>query len=628
MEQGLTTILVAEITGLERSDDTGGSSSDKILDDQIVAVDRLVADRNGDLLGNAGRSLAARFTNASDAVRCAVELQETIGASVGDHNVRIGIDQGKITIENGQVRGDGLTSATELQYRNDGVGICVSSSVHDRIAGDDSLAIEKIGEGNDAAYRIRSKVSGDGAPTIKTPIRHVWRNAAFVAGLAAVLIIIAAVTWQGRFTYDFEPADLTKYEFELPEKPSIAVLPFDNLSGDSANDYLGDGLTENIIAVLATSPDLFVIARNSVFTYKGKPTKVQQVAEELGVRYVMEGSIQVQDVRMRVVAQLVDTIDGKHLWADKYEYDLNDIFTLQDDLTGKILEEMEVRLTRGEQTRDWITPWREYPDGLEIFRLFVEGRRAYQQFSFDGHRKSEQLWGEYYKRYPQEWGSNLLMGWIHYQKIIMRLTDDIVGSIGASRRFANRAIEFNEGNTTAEVHTLHASLDMLQGKHESALTHVDEALQLQPGSSNTNNAAGWIKMKSGKTAEGVELQRRAMRLEPSYPLSMPLQLAFGLMKLGQFGESNAICQSIIASDANAWIKSIAFHLLTYIASSQQEYDKARGYVSELLKINPKANIKTYYQTWMFDVLDQEFVDRYMSALRGAGLPENPPGTDD
>ncbi len=623
MEQTLTTILVAELTGLEKTGDTGGGISDKILKDHLVTVDRIVTEHHGKLLGNAGGSLAAQFSSPSDAVRCAVVLEKTFHASAGDQSIHIGIDQGDVAIENGRVRGDGIKSASELQKRFE--GIVISRAVQDQLRDDHGVLTEELGEGSDGAYRVRAKDIRINAAAPPATFQQVLPKFTFVAGAALVLVLIAAFTIQDQFSYDFEPADLTKYEFELPEKPSIAVLPFDNLSGDPANDFLGDGLTETIIAVIATSPDLFIIARNSVFTYRGKPTKVQQIAEELGVRYVMEGSVHVQDDRMRVVAQLVDALDGKHLWAEQYDYELTDIFKLQDDLTGKILEELEVQLTRGEQSRAWINQWRELPDGLEMFRFFVEGRRAYQQFSLEAHQKSEELWSEYYKRYPEDWGSNLLMGWIHYQKVIMRITGDISGSIGTAREFANRSLDYSKGNVDAELHILLASLDKLQGDHDSALIHVDQALQLSPGLSSINNAAAWIKMKTGQTAEGVELQRRAMRLEPSYSMAMPLQLAFGLMKLGQYGEANAICQSIIASEANAWIKNLAFHLLTYIAVSQNEYVKARGYVIDLLKINPNANVDTYYATWMFDVLDQGFVDRYMAALRGSGLPQNPPG---
>ena len=626
MEQELATILVAEITGVESSDDTGGSSSHKNLDYHILLLDRLVTNHNGKLLGNAGDSLAARFTNASDAVRCAVALEDEISTFSGEQNIRIGVDQGEIVVEDGQVRGDGLKSATELQKRVDGTGIYISRSAHDQIDSNDSLEIEQVNEGSDVVFRVRAKASGDNAPTTPMPVRHVWRNASFVAGLAVVLIILAAVTWQGRFTYDFEPADLTKYEFELPEKPSIAVLPFDNLSGDASYDYIGDGLTENIIATLAQVPKLFVIARNSVFTYKGRPVKVQEVAEHLGVRYVMEGSIQKEGSRTRVVAQLVDALDGKHLWAERYDYDYESILELQDAIAQKILEELEVALAFGEQARLWRNEWKEAAATPEEFRMIIDGRVAYQKWTIDDHPKAERLWREVFDRYPETGQANELMGWIYYQKARLGIGNDPVAAFKQARAFSDKMLQAWNGKASATGFLLMGTLDLFEGNHDAANTHVESALELKPNGATVNYVAGWINSNSGLTDLGAERIRLGMRLEPNYPTPVAVDLSRALMKLGRLGEAKAIAQSILESEGNAFQKIIVRYQLTAISVWENDLPGARQFMKEILRLHPNANLRESARFQAIDI-DRDFVTRMLNALRRAGLPENPPGDE-
>ncbi len=455
-------------------------------------------------------------------------------------------------------------------------------------------------------------------PPQPMPVRHVWRSAAFAAGLAVVLIILAAVTWQGRFTYDFEPADLTRYEFELPEKPSIAVLPFDNLSGDPSKDYLGEGLTENIIAVLASTPDLFVIARNSVFTYKGKPTKVQQIAEELGVRYVMEGSIQVQDDRMRVVAQLVDALDGKHLWAEQYDYALNDIFKLQDDLTEKILEEVEVKLTLGEQARRWRAEMRDVASTIDEFRTFVEGRSSYLQWSLEGHRKAERLYRDLYDRHPDTVSSNRLMSWLHVQKFMMQLTKTPAETLSTARHFADKAVDLSGDDQSSETHNLVGLLDLFELKHESAMEHAERAVALSPNGASAHTLAGFIKNMSGQVDEAVELMRLAIRLEPIYPITVAIDLGYALIKLERYGEAQAIFKEIATSNSSGPARGRVLAYLAVIAVFENDIGAASEYVSDLKKAVPNANLQLISK-FHYTEVDRAFIERMLNALRRAGL---------
>ncbi len=245
---------------------------------------------------------------------------------------RIGVNLGDVIAEGKRIYGDGVNVAARIEGLAEGGGICISGSVYDQIENKLALRFEYLGE--------------QAVKNIKKPVR-VYR----------VVVEPEAVG-----------AEVLK-PLELPDEPSIAVLPFTNLSGDPAQEYFSDGITEQIITGLSKIPHLFVIARNSTFTYKGKPFKVQQVSEELGVRYVLEGSVQRSGDRVRISAQLIDATSGHHLWAEKYDRDLKDIFALQDEITLKILTALQVKLTEGDQAHLWA----RRTDNLETYLKYLEG---------------------------------------------------------------------------------------------------------------------------------------------------------------------------------------------------------------------------------------------------------------
>lgn len=617
----MKTIAVISFAGEGQSDEPGSQHDYR---DSLDLIDNTVTKHGGELVGGVEDGLLAEFSDILDALHFAVSINELFAVDGDNKSVRVGIDLPH--------EGGSPSSANALARRLDGAGTCISSGVQALITDNEEFISTKLDDESTGSSSSISAFRLGGVSNAAMPIKQQrqqslpWRSAALVAGLAIVLIVVAAITWQEQFGYDFEPADLTKYEFELPDKASIAVLPFDNLSGDPANDYLGDGLTENIIAVLATSPKLFVIARNSVFTYKNKPTKVQQVAEELGVRYVLEGSVQVQDDRMRVVAQLVDAVDGKHLWAEQYDYDLADIFRVQDDLTYKLLEALHVELSIGNQAIDNFAAWRDDPERLAVFKLAVEGRRAFQQLSALGHTEASRLWGEIFERYPDEPGVNVLMGWLSLQKVILRLATDDDTTIAQARSFADNAVRLSDGQASAEAHILLAELDVFERKHASALTHVEKALLLKPGSALVNHVCGWIKIKSNDAKAGVQLIRTAMRLEPNYSPTIPITLITGLVMLGQFGEAKAIGESLLASsDPDMPLRAFAPAYLAAIAIFENRFPAARSYAEEAMQIDPGLNTRDIHASWLFDILDEDFVERYLDALNSAGIPELPPG---
>ena len=270
---------------------------------------------SGPIVGTAGDSVLAEFASVVDAVRCAVEIQQELREKnkallPEDRRMdfRIGINLGDVVEEGDTIYGDGVNIAARLESLAEAGGICISGTVYEHIKNKLALGYEYVGEQT--------------VKNIKEPVR-VYR----VLMEPGVQMPVGGV----------EVASKEKMAFPLPDVPSIAVLPFDNMSGDPKQEFFCDGITEEIITALSKVPRLFVIARNSTFTYKGKPVKVKQVSEELGVRYVLEGSVQRSGDRVRITAQLIDALTGNHLWAERYDRDLKDIFALQDEITIKIL---------------------------------------------------------------------------------------------------------------------------------------------------------------------------------------------------------------------------------------------------------------------------------------------------
>ena len=288
---------------------------------------------------------------------------------------RIGINLGDVIEEEDRIYGDGVNIAARLEACADPGGICVSKTAFDHIETKLPLGYEYLGEQEVkniakpvGAYRVlmEPRVTVAGAKEKKPPT-PLWRRKGVLIGAVAALILIAGVgVWNfyGRAP-KIEPASKEKMAFPLPDKASIAVLPFVNVSGDPKEDYLSDGLTEQIINCLSKIDKMLVIARNSTFVYKGKPVKVQKVAEDLGVQYVMEGSVQKSGDRVRITAQLIDALTGRHIWSERYDRELKDIFALQDEITYKVVNGTRVELTEGEQVRVWTQKGsHEEPGGL------------------------------------------------------------------------------------------------------------------------------------------------------------------------------------------------------------------------------------------------------------------------
>lgn len=367
-EQGinrkLAAILSADIEGYSRLMSQDEVGTIRTLTAYREAMTILIRQYKGRVVDSPGDNLLAEFASVMEAVNCAVEIQRELAErnaeipSTRKMEFRIGINLGDVVEEEGRIYGDGVNIAARIESLAEAGEICISGTVYDQVKNKLGLQYDYLGEHEvkniPEPVRIYRVLSFPGAAAhrvvkARSVLKRKWRKMALAIAVVLVIIVVGAlVTWNVYFSLPpVEGIPEGKKEFKLPEGPSIAVLPFLNLSGNPNQEFFSDGLTENIITGLSAIPHFFVIARNSTFFYKGKQVKVQQVAKELGVQYVLEGSVQKAKERVRIAVQLIDATTGHHLWAEIYDRELKDIFAVQDDITMKIMTALQVKLTGG-----------------------------------------------------------------------------------------------------------------------------------------------------------------------------------------------------------------------------------------------------------------------------------------
>jgi len=388
----LSAILSADVAGYSRLMGEDEAATVEAITTYREIMGGLIRQHRGRVVDSPGDNLLAEFASVVDAVQCAVAIQKEFQARNAElpenrrMELRIGINLGDVIEEEDRIYGDGVNIAARLEALADPGGICVSKTAFDQIETKLLLGYEYLGDQDVkniakpvGAYRVLMdpRVTVAGAVE-KENVVPVWRRKPIIAVTVAVIVVaIGLGIWNFYFRPPpIEPASVERMAYPLPDKPSIAVLPFDNLSGESDQDYFAEGIAEDIITQLSQIHNLFVIARNSSFSYKGKQVKIRQVAEELGVRYVLEGSVQKSGDQVRITAQLIDAITGRHLWADRYDRELKDVFAVQDDIAHKVVTELAVTLSEGENERFMLRgtknrkAWINYRKGVAQFRRF------------------------------------------------------------------------------------------------------------------------------------------------------------------------------------------------------------------------------------------------------------------
>jgi adenylate cyclase len=395
---------------------------------------------------------------------------------------------------------------------------------------------------------------------------------------------------------------------KLPDKPSIAVLPFVNMSEDPNQEYFSDGITEGIITSISKVGDLFVIARTSSFKYKGKAVDVKQVGRELGVRYVMEGSVQRSGERIRITAQLVDTKTGHHLWAERYDRDLKDIFAIQDEITMKIMTALQVMLTEGELARIHAKGTKK----LEAYEKYQQGLQYLRRLNVEGNVLARQMFEEAIALDPDYAMAYALLGWTHLIDVWLDLSKSPLTSIEQVFKLAQKTLALDD--SLGDGHNLLGRVYLFKRQYEKAIAEGERSVALGPNNAFNIFQLAQTFMYTGRSEEAIVLYKKALSLNPFPPSHFFHGLGTSYLLTGQYKKAIAACKKAIHRSPDSLFAHIVL-AATYSSSGREE--EARAEAAEVLRINPKFSPEYLAKIWPFkNKADKEgFVD----ALRKAGL---------
>jgi adenylate cyclase len=560
-----------------------------MADDEVATIQTLKKYRNimsarieqheGRVVDAIGDNLLAEFGSAVDAVRCAVEVQEELKVKNQEYpedkklEFRVGINIGDVIQDGDRLFGDGVNVAARIEGLADAGGICISRSTYDQIKNKLKLRYDYLGK-----HEVKN---------IKEPVR----------------------VYKVLLESDL-PEPLVDEPLELPDKPSIAVLPFNNMSGDPSQEYFSDGLTEQIINGLCKVSNLFVISRNSSFAYKGKSLSLKQIAQELGVKYILEGSVQRVGDRVRITAQLIDATTDYHMWSESYDRDLSDIFALQDEITLKLISIMQIKLTMGEQAR----LWEKGTKNIKAYDRTWRGVECFFRFTEKDNKQAQRFFNEAVNIDSTFAFAYALMGFTHLADLFGGWSKSPIESFEQLEKCTEKALALDDSLDLA--HSLSGFVYLSKRQHDEAIKEGERAIELNPNGGDVHVLLSYILCFSGKAELAIKLLKRAFRLNPIpqpyyyYILALAYRLIEDYEKAIEFAEKSL---SINPDQVPPYITLAASY------SSLNRTEDARKAVEEFLRLNPNFSLE--YFAKMIPFKNQENVDKLVKALRKAGLPE-------
>ena len=628
VKRKLTVILAADVEGYSRLMGADEEATHKTLRAYREIIDGLIARHDGRVFSTAGDSVVAEFASPVEAVRSAISIQEELRVRNAElpedrqMRFRIGVNLGDVMVEGDNLLGDGVNVAARLEGVAAPGGICVSGGVFDQVKNKLSVGFEDIGPQevkNIAepvpAFRITAgpvSVAEAGKPARKPGAAPKWRVPAIAAAVVVIVAVGGVALWD---TYLRPAPQVTAPEKApapvLPDKPSIAVLPFANMSGDPEQGYFSDGITEDIITDLSKISGLFVVSRNAVFGYKGKAVKPEQVSRDLGVRYVLEGSVRRAGGKVRINAQLIDATTGGHLWAERYDRDLKDIFALQDEITEKIVAALEVKLTKGEQEQ----VERRYTDNLEAYDSYVRGRGYQLRRTKQGLSQARQVLERAIELDPKFAEAHAVLSYNHFLEWVFRWSEG--QALELAFELAQKAVALDDASPLA--HTRLGWMHLWRDRnYEQAIAEARRAVALDPNYAEGYARLGAILVFAGRPEEGITLVKKAMGLNPHYPFIYLMWLGQAYYFTGQYDEALAWLERSVTRNPN----HLATHkwlVPTYVALGRHE--EARAEITEILRISPRISLQFLRQSEQWLYKEQAAIERLVDALRKAGLPE-------
>jgi len=628
----LTAILSADVAGYSRLMAEDETATVKTIASYREIIASLIKQHRGRVVDSPGDNVLSEFSSVVDAVQCAVAVQneiQTRNAELPDNRkmeFRIGVNLGDVIDEEDRIYGDGVNIAARLEAMADPGGICVSKTAFDQIETKLPLGYEYLGEQSVknipkpvGAYRVLMKP--DAAGKVIGEKRFLGRFSRRAALAAIIILFIAAgglVSWNIYLQQSkkVEPASVENMAYPLPDKPSIAVLAFDNLSGDTEQEYIADSISENIIIALSYMPQLFVIDRDSSFSYKGKSIKVQQISEELGVRYILEGSVLISEEKIRITAQLIDALTGGHLWSERYDRDFNDLLNLIDEITLAIITELKVELTEGQQARIRTT------DNLDAWRYASKGAGIIHKFSKEATVQSRELFKKALEIDPEFADALTYLAWTHFNDFRFGFTDSRSESLKKAVELANKSLAMDENQPF--VLALLAYSYLIQKQYDKALEEGRKSVALGPNNALFHASFCSILYRTGHFEESVPMCEKAIRLQPHAPLWYFADLSSAYYWTGRYEESLALAEKIIDKGQKTGFRR--GERWGYWCSARAKVKlgrerEAREDVAKYLEIAPGYSLESDRRATLYK---PEIIEKEHEDMRKAGFPEQAP----
>jgi TolB-like protein/class 3 adenylate cyclase len=585
VERRLAAIMAADVVGYSRlmgADEEGTLASLRTLRRELIHPK--FDQHKGRIVKTTGDGMLVEFASVVDAVRCAVEMQrEMVVRNLGVPNdqrieIRVGINLGDIIVEDGDIFGDGVNVAARLEALAEPGGICVSRVVRDQVRDKLDFSFDDMGE--------------QAVKNIARPVRvfHVRVTESAIA-----------------------PPESPTPMLALPDKPSLVVLPFQNMSGDPEQEYFVDGMVEEITTAIARLPWLFAIARNSAFTYKGRAVDVKQVAQELGVRYVLEGSVRKAGNRVRIAGQLIDTTTGAHIWAARFDGALDDIFELQDQVASSVAGAIEPKLRQSEIERASRKP----SANLTAYDLYLRALAQSYRYTDEAFAEAVVLAREALAIDPSYAPAAAMVGWC---RMLQRtqgwgaLSDE---DTGEACRLARQALEAARDDAET-IWQAALTLFFLAGEAAMAAAALDRAMALNPNSANAWLARGIIHAWRNQPEAAIEAIERARRLSPFDPYTFrnAYNLAIAHLAARRFEQAIEWADRALHDQPRT---VTAMRVKVAALAHLGQLDEARAELSRMLAIDPKLTIAGFLGSAHYQA--PEVLELYVTGLRLAGLPE-------
>jgi adenylate cyclase len=578
----LTAVLYADIVDYSRltqSDEAGTHrEAMAVLDEASNAI----TSGGGEVLRYAGDAILAEFESVVNAADTAVEIQQSLAARNADKanankvQIRMGLNIGDVIQDRGEIYGDGVNLAARLEAHAEPGGLCISSAVHDQVKG--KIAVEFRGGGKQTFKNIADPVS----------VYH-WHPGATKTCAESVSTDVSEI------------------------RPSIAVLPFDNMSGDPEQEYFADGITEDITTALSKIRSFLVIARNSSFTYKGQAVDTKTVAEELGVRYVLEGSVRKAGNRIRITSQLIDAPTGHHIWAERYDRELKDIFDLQDEITQTIAAAIEPELSAKERE----AAARKPPDNLGVWEIFQRAMWYFYGFEREQRPIARELFEKAIEADPGFAPPYAYKSYSHYSEVIMGWTDDPEYHLAAGMESAKKAIALDPRDAVGYFAI--GRIHMLRGEHDDSMAALEKALELNPNAFFAYHGLAATMVLDGRVEEAIEISIRGERVSPRDPLlwASIVVRALACILLERYEEAIGYSDKTLQFQApyGYWPYATKASALAQLG----RIDEARALLPQAIAEKPELSISYLRKT--LPTSHEDGLQRYFEGLRKAGLPE-------